>query len=232
MLGGLPGQLRTIATVMAVVAVLAAATLAVADTKRLRTAALGVGLAALLLAPASWSVQTLGHATNGTFPAGGPATSGFAGGGPAAGGAPPGGLAFAGPRAGGGMFGGNASLTSAIAYAEQHGGGTIAVSSQSSAAGTVLTVSAGSSNVDIAALGGFSGRESEVSVQWLADRVADGSIRWVLTDGEGAGGLGNDGRTGSSEVMAAVAATCTPVASVDGLYDCSGAAAALAAAAT
>jgi hypothetical protein len=123
------------------------------------------------------------------------------------------------------MFGANASLTSAIAYVEQHGGGTIAVSSQSSAARTVL-----SSGVDVAALGGFSGRESEVSVQWLAERVADGEIRWVLTDGEGAGGMGNDGRTGSSSVMAAVAATCTPVAGVDGLYDCSGAAGALASA--
>jgi hypothetical protein len=37
-----------------------------------------------------------------------------------------------------------------------------------------------------------------------------------------------DGRTGSDTVMSAVEATCTPVASVDGLYDCNGAAAALA----
>jgi 4-amino-4-deoxy-L-arabinose transferase-like glycosyltransferase len=216
-LGGLPGQLRTIGTVMAVGAVLAAATLAVADTKRMRRAALAGALAVLLLAPASWAVQTLGHASDGTFPAGGPAQAATGGGGP-------GGGMFAGPP-GGGMFGDNTSLTSAIAYVERHGGGTIAVSSQSSAARTVL-----SSSVDVAALGGFSGRESEVSVQWLAERVADGEIRWVLTDGEGAGGMGNDGRTGSSSVMAAVAATCTPVAGVEGLYDCSGAAGALAAA--
>jgi hypothetical protein len=43
--------------------------------------------------------------------------------------------------------------------------------------------------------------------------------------------MSNDGRTGSSTVMAAVQATCTAVSGVDGLYDCSGAASALAAAA-
>ena len=69
----LPGELELIVPVMAAVCVLAAATLAIADTARLRRAALGVALAALLLAPACWSFQTLGHATSGTFPAGGPA---------------------------------------------------------------------------------------------------------------------------------------------------------------
>ena len=218
----LPGRLELIVPVMAAACVLAAATLAIADTAKLRRAALGVALAALLLAPASWSFQTLGHATSGTFPAGGPATAGFAGGpgggglGGAAGGAP-----------GGGMFGGDtAALTAAVEYVAANGGGTIAVSSQSGAASAVL--SAGS-DVDVAAIGGFSGRESEVSTAWLAERVASGTIRYVLVD-SGSGGMPQDGRTGASEVMAAVEATCTPVAGVDGLYDCSGAAAALAAA--
>ena len=81
----------------------------------------------------------------------------------------------------------------------RNGGGTIAVSSQSSAAGAAL-----STGVDVAALGGFSGRESEVSAAWLAERVADGDIRWVLADGE-SGGMPKDGRTGATDVMAAVA---------------------------
>ncbi len=209
----LPGELELIVPVMAAACVLAAATLAIADTARLRRAALGVALAALLLAPASWSFQTLGHATSGTFPAGGPATAGFAGG--------PGG----GGPGGGGMFGGDTSaLTAAAAYVAANGGGTIAVSSQSGAASAVL--SAGS-DVDVAAIGGFSGRESEVSTAWLAERVASGEIDYVLVDSSG--GMPQDGRTGASEVMSAVEATCTPVAGVDGLYDCSGAAAALAA---
>jgi hypothetical protein len=49
----------------------------------------------------------------------------------------------------------------------------------------------------------------------------------VLADGQ-SGGMPQDGRTGASAVLAAVAETCAPVAGVDGLYDCSGAAAALA----
>jgi 4-amino-4-deoxy-L-arabinose transferase-like glycosyltransferase len=150
-LNQLPGELDKVAPVMVAVAVLAAGILAVADTAAVRSAALGVALAALLIAPATWSLQTLGHATNGTFPAGGPATTGFAG---------------------GAMFGGDASLTEAAAYAEQHGGGAIAVSSQSSAAGAILSTGA-----DVVGLGGFSGRESEVRVAWLAERVEQGTIR-------------------------------------------------------
>ncbi len=42
-----------------------------------------------------------------------------------------------------------------------------------------------------------------------------------------AGGMGNDGRIGASEVMAAVEAVGTPVAEVDGLYDLQGTADAL-----
>jgi hypothetical protein len=120
------------------------------------------------------------------------------------------------------MFGADSSLTEAIAYAREHGGGAVAVSSQSSAASAVAD------GADVVALGGFSGRESEVSAVWLADRVADRTIRWVLAGGED-GGMRSDGRTGSGTVMAAVAGTCTPVASVDGLYDCGAASATLAA---
>ncbi len=70
-----------------------------AASPRVRMVALGVALAGLLAAPASWSAQTLGHATNGTFPAGGPASAGFGGGGM---GGPPGGgnRTFAPPNGG------------------------------------------------------------------------------------------------------------------------------------
>src|SRR3954447_16052679 len=43
---------------------------------RLRKAAAAGAIGALLIAPAVWSVQTLGHAASGTFPAGGPADAG------------------------------------------------------------------------------------------------------------------------------------------------------------
>ena len=131
---------------------------------------------------------------------------------------------------GGGGFGGdNAGLTQAVAYARQHGGGTIAVSSQSGAATAIIQ-----SGSDVAGIGGFSGRESEVTTTWLADAVRSGRVRWVLTSGSGGFG-GNDGRVGSSKVMAAVAqvgrkVTITSGSSTTTLYDLSGRADALAAA--
>ena len=88
------------------------------------------------------------------------------------------------------------------------------MSSQSGAAGSLIT-----SGADVAAIGGFSGRESQVSTEWLADAVEQGRIRYVLT--EGADGLGNDSRVGSSQVMAAVEQVGTPT-TVDGLYDLQG----------
>ena len=212
---------------------------------RRRAIALGAALGALLIAPAAWSAETLGHATSGTFPAGGPQSAGTGMGGP--GGPAPAaasraarrrarcarrraGARPAAPRPrpaasgrGGGMFGGDsAALTEALAYTRAHGGGTIAVSSQSGAGGQVIE------GAEVAAIGGFSGNESEVSASWLAESVRAGKIRWVLTSGDGRGGI-SDGRTGSRSVMAAVQATCNPVDSVDGLYDCQGEEAALAA---
>jgi 4-amino-4-deoxy-L-arabinose transferase-like glycosyltransferase len=188
---------------------------------RFRSAVLAGALAALLLAPAAWSFQTLGHATSGTFPAGGSATASGGFGGPGggagarfAGGPPPGGMGMSGP-------GGNTqSLTHAIAYANQHGGGTVAVSSQQGASGMIIE-----SGANLAALGGFSGRESEVSVSWLAQAVKDGKVRWVIA--ESSAGPGQDGRVGASKLMTAVAATCKKTA-VSGLYDCQGYAPALA----
>ena len=171
----------------------------------------------LLIAPAAWSAQTLGHATSGTFPAGGPQTAGMGGGGPGGGGLPGGG-------GGGGMFAGDTSaLSEALAYTRAHGGGTIAVASQSGAGTQVID------GAEVAAIGGFSGNESEVSAQWLADAVRAGKVRWVLTSSDSRGGI-SDGRTGSRSVMAAVENTCNPVNSVSGLYDCQGAESALAAA--
>ena len=256
----LPGQLTWLPTVLLVAGVAIAVAL-VAVRGRLRGAVLAAALGLLLLAPASWAVQTLGHATEGTFPAGGPAQAGLGGGrggpggggGPRGFGAPPGagtGLAApptatggrfgagasapgaGGPGAGpgGGGFGGDdAGLTQAVTYARQHGGGTVAVSSQSGASAAIIQ-----SGSSVAGIGGFSGRESEVTTTWLADAVRSGRVRWVLTSGSGGFG-GNDGRVGSSKVMAAVASvgrkvTITSGSSTTTLYDLSGRADALAAA--
>jgi len=172
---------------------------------------------------------------------GGP--SGFSGGAPRPGfGGAAGGLG-GGPI--GAPIGNSASIKAVVSYVKQHGGGTIGVSSQSSAAQAILE-----DDADVAGLGGFSGRESDVSVSWLAREVRDGKIRWVLVEQVGASGggprLAGDTRQGSKTAMAAVAKVCTAVsistssatgtsgsgrASAEGtLYDCEGHAAALLAA--
>ena len=75
----LPGQLTWLPAVLLVAGAVTAVAL-VAVRGRLRAAVLAAALGLLLLAPASWAVQTLGHSTTGTFPAGGPAQVGFGGG--------------------------------------------------------------------------------------------------------------------------------------------------------
>jgi len=161
-------------------------------------------MGALLIAPATWAAQTLGHATSTTFPAGGPASDGFG---------------FGGPPGGGGPFGGNSSaLTAAANYVKAHGGGTIAVSSQQGASDAIIT-----SGVNVAALGGFSGRESEVSASWLKQAVKDGRVRYVLVDAQSSG-MPNDGRVGARSIMATAAQVGTKVLTTSGatLYDLSG----------
>jgi hypothetical protein len=119
------------------------------------------------------------------------------------------------------MFGGDTStLSEAIAYAEANGGGTIAVASQTGAESAIIN-----SNANVVGIGGFSGRESQVTTEWLADAVESGQIRYVLTSG--GGGLPNDGRTGADDAMAAVEAVGKQVSSVDRLYDLRGLADAL-----
>jgi 4-amino-4-deoxy-L-arabinose transferase-like glycosyltransferase len=330
-----PGQLSWLPSVLIAVCVVAAAALIALHSPRVRLAAAGVALAALLLAPSVWALDTLGHATSGTFPEGGPGNVQTLGGGMFAGpggfgargggsgrrglgaatsaggsvplfgssgsasgetgssavatpgssstksnpvprlgqaGAPPArtsngaatgmppGISGTGAPTGfgagtgraGGFGGGTGALgaptgndrttTQALAYVKAHGGGTIAVSSQSSAATAIVA-----SGAKIAGIGGFSGRESDVSVTWLAAEVRAGSIRWVLAEQAGtqAGpGLPGDARAGSKAAIKAVTEACRKVtltagsraarSSVAGgsvassLYDCQGRAGALA----
>jgi hypothetical protein len=201
-----------------------------------------VAVAALLAAPATWAAQTLGHAANGTFPTGGPANAaaigagGPGGGGgfgfaPGLGGGPPGANRLPGGASraggfGGGMFGGDdATLTAAIRYAKSHGGGTIGVESQSSAAAAIL-----SSYANVAGLGGFSGRESTVTAAWLASEVRAGRLRWVLTDGTQGLRLPGDNRQGSQTALEAVQKGCRAISLSSGagtIYDCRGRASAI-----
>jgi 4-amino-4-deoxy-L-arabinose transferase-like glycosyltransferase len=221
---------------------------------RLRQAALVCAVAILLVGPAIWSIDTLGHPTSGTFPAGGPesaSTMGGPGGGGAPGGmtgapgrTPPGGVRTSsnmerqstnavgelfgegtggtpsiGGAGAGGMFGGE-DLSSVLEYTEAHGGGTIAVDSQSGAASSIIEDGA-----EVAGIGGFSGKESSVSAGWLEERIESGAIRWIYTSGSAAGfggtgapgggsssgGPGGDTRTGSESAIDTVVKSCTKV---------------------
>ncbi len=270
-LGELGGRLAWAMPLVIAAGVIGALAFALSSGKRARMSVGAVVLAALLAAPATWATETLGHATNGTFPEGGPGDTALGGpraprGASAALGRPPGGLAGAfaqaprgaavgrggtppqagpallapvagaatgrgarfgagGPGAGG--FGANsASVELAASYARAHGGGTIGVASQSSAATAII-----SSHANIAGLAGFSGRESDVSVSWLAQEVRSGHLRWIIT--ESGGGPPGDTRAGSRSAFRAVERACHAVTLTGSgstqttIYDCLGDSAAL-----
>jgi len=248
---------------------------------RIRLAALACGLGILLVGPAIWSVETLGHPTSGTFPTGGPESASAMGGPGGMGGPPSGGVRTSGgigPQstnapmgegfgaggppsvgeafgageppsmgaapslgatggapsmgsAGGGMFGGE-DLTAVLEYIEAHGGGTIAVDSQSGAAASIIE-----SGAEVAGIGGFSGKESSVSASWLEERIDSGAISWIYTSGLGAatggtfgggpagavGGASGDTRTGSESAIDTVVESCTEASGIEGsgtLYQC------------
>jgi 4-amino-4-deoxy-L-arabinose transferase-like glycosyltransferase len=122
----------------------------------------------------------------------GPVGAGAAGGPPGAGGfgSARGGLRGAGGFGGatGGLGAGpfgatGSSLSTVLAYIDAHGGGTLAVSSQSAAASSII-----SRGANVVGIGGFSGRETEVTRSWLAEHVRSGTIRWVLVEEGGSGG--------------------------------------------
>jgi 4-amino-4-deoxy-L-arabinose transferase-like glycosyltransferase len=288
-----PGSLTWLWPLLICACVLAALAIIISARAAIMRLAFAGALGALLLGPAIWSFDTLGHATSGTFPAGGPVSTQSAAGGPGqVGGRPPGrsagggaaggqplfgaqgaapgpargqgpppgatagGLGFGGAPGGGQAIGaplgggaaGQQALTRAVAYVKSHGGGTLALSSQSTAASAIVAEDA-----DVAGIGGFSGRESQITVSWLANEVRAGHIRWVLSEGSQQAGprLPGDNRVGARVAMAAVRESCTRVeaglsgesgagessaggagagageAASDALYDCAGRAAAL-----
>ena len=99
---------------------------AIVFAPKLRTAAATAAIGLLLLAPASWAVQTVGHATSSTFPAGGPTSSSMGmGGGPGGGGGtPPSGNGPGGPGGGGFAPGANGAAGGATAGRRASGGAT------------------------------------------------------------------------------------------------------------
>jgi 4-amino-4-deoxy-L-arabinose transferase-like glycosyltransferase len=163
-LGTLGGQLSWAKPLVIAVAVLSALALALQLSPRVRGAILAVALAALFAAPATWAAETLGHATSGTFPTGGPAsalTGGFGG--------PPGAGGRGGLGRGHGFFFGGGRGTGGPGGAGLPGGGGAPPTTQGGAntqggAGTQGGVQSLFSNpggsTARSGAGGFSGRPS------------------------------------------------------------------------
>ena len=74
-LGELGGAMSWAKPVLIGVAGGCAILLAIEGAGRYRAVVVAVALAALLAAPSAWAIQTVGHATSSTFPAGGPASA-------------------------------------------------------------------------------------------------------------------------------------------------------------
>jgi 4-amino-4-deoxy-L-arabinose transferase-like glycosyltransferase len=227
--------------VVAAGAVVAIGALAV---PRLRWAALAVATAALLAAPAAWSATTWTFSINGVFPGAGPSFldgqgggGGPQGGGRGLGGPPGGGFAggpatgfgggarrprptgFGGPPGGGTSFGGagQGNVQAALSYVEKHGATkrfALIVSSEEEAAQYVVD------GDPVAAMGGFTGRETVLTPSFLSSLVRGGEARYFLVDDS------ND-----NAAVSTVTSICTRVTgfSSGSLYDCAGKADAIAA---
>ena len=160
------------------------------------------------------------------LPGGAPPAGFRAGRFPGYGGFPRGGGGF--PRGGapGGGFGGSADINSALTYAKAHNPGTrwaLIVTSEQAAAPSVIK------GESVAAMGGFTGRETVLTPGYLASLVRSGAARYFLLDSTGGMGFrGNN--TAVSLVESACAKVTYSSASSGTLFDCAGKAAAITAA--
>jgi 4-amino-4-deoxy-L-arabinose transferase-like glycosyltransferase len=140
-----------------------------------------------MLGAESGELPSLGESAEGTGAAGGsPSMSGSGSNGA---------QGFGGGMTGGpgGMFGGE-DMSAIVEYTEEHGGGTIAVDSQSGAAASIIE-----SGAEVAGIGGFSGKESSVSAEWLEERIEAGDIAWIYTSGLGGSTMGGPVAQGGAE---------------------------------
>lgn len=157
--------------------------------RRFLLPAVGLALVGLLLTSAVWSALPGLNNIADDLPAAGPTQSGFGGGGGA---------------------GGNAGLnvnTALIRYLEANRGNAkylLAVASSNEADSIILAT-----NQPVMALGGFSGSDPILTTSQLATLVAQGTVRFFLISGSGAGG----GVGGQGSLTSWVTQHCTTVLS-------------------
>src|SRR5206468_2862725 len=129
-----------------------------------------------------------------------------------------------------GGFGGSSDIAAALSYVKTHGATkrfALIVSSEQEAATYVIK------GESVAAMGGFTGRETVLTNSFLARLVPPGEARYFLLGGSGGFGPGG----GSNAAASTIESACTQVSSSalsssssssGTLYDCSGKADAIA----
>jgi 4-amino-4-deoxy-L-arabinose transferase-like glycosyltransferase len=200
---------------------------------RARRWALIVAVAALLAAPAAWSATTWSFSVNGVFPGAGPSCldggqggsfggrpgGGFGGPGGGFGGQQPQGFGGQQPEGfgGGGGFGGQGqgNVQAALTYVEKHGATkrfALIVGSEEEAAQYVVD------GENVAAMGGFTGRETVLTPSYLSSLVRNGEARYFLVD------------SSNNAAVTTVTSICKRVTGFTSgtLYDCAGKANAIA----
>ncbi|TMB96987.1 MAG: glycosyl transferase [Chloroflexi bacterium] len=158
---------------------------------RLPAAALAVGVVALMLGPAAYSVATVSRSSSGAIPSAGPAAVAAVGPRTSSDGPPPGGLGGTMPAGAGAPEFRGAGIqgnlgSDVIAYLEQHQGTAtwlVAVQSANEAASIEL-----STGRPVMAMGGFSGSDPAMSVDKLTQLVSSGRLRYVVVFSGGPGG--------------------------------------------
>ncbi len=178
--------------------------------RSLSVAAICLAVAAMLISPFAYDLETMGRGLDGGDPSAGPAMdrgNGFGGG------------AFG---SGGGVFGrpeGGAALdTAAIEYLVANRGDAawlVAVTSANEAGSIQLATGS-----PVMAMGGFSGSDPAPTLDELKAAIASGQLRFVLVGG-GRGGPGGGDSSRDQWVTSACQAVTISGSTVSGLYDCS-----------
>jgi 4-amino-4-deoxy-L-arabinose transferase-like glycosyltransferase len=239
-----PGQLAWIEPLLLSVGGAACLVLLATRERRAHAVALVAALAALLVAPSIWAVDTLGYPNQPTFPAGGPADDNAAAISltpPRPGGAPagtPGGLPPVGggaPAGSGGALPGSGAPSGGAPPQPGVGASTVGDSGRDTElmkiiafvkghGGGTIAVSSQQNAAEgivyqdyaVAGIGGFSGRESNPTVAWFSNEVASGQIRWVYNEGAGNFQSAFDNRPGATTVLKAVVRVCPQINAATG----------------
>ena len=234
-----PGLGLVILAVGAIVALVLALP-ATADLRRTQALAVALGVAALLIGPAAYTINTMSTAYGGGDPRPGPSVAsdtnggfggggqpgGFGGGQPGgfggqAGGMPPGGAGLGAGQAGGGAGGSDDSALASYLTANKGSATWIVAMASAQSAGT-LELETGDA---VMAMGGFSGSDPAPSLAQIQADVASGELRYVLVSGNGGQGGGGGGSSTASAVTAWVTSVGKVVdygGSSGTLYDLSG----------